>query len=160
MKKLLFILLILFASCNLGQEKKARQQKAQTYSEVTATSLVHFLSLLDDEEKLNLELMRHGFLKKMSGVYTSASLVSYNEPKHWIHTSNIPGFEFIIFSTVEVKRLDDLTDEIGGIKVLVKKSETEFTYHHKGYTYEVYRPKNGLNLALNELFSFSVKKSD
>ncbi len=130
---------------------------------ITAKLLIVLLENITNQEYITSELARHDFRKKFNGVYISNELLGVNEPKHWIHVTNMGALSSISISTADKENWERLLKELEAFSTPTpfedKISNKANRYIGQEYTFESYEPNNGINLARNELYQVFVLRT-
>lgn len=130
---------------------------------ITTKDLIALLNNIDNENYLAGKLDTLDFRKKFNGVYISNESVAVNEPKHWIHITNMGENSSVSISTVDKENWERLQKELESFSEPEpfedETSDKAVRYFGQNYIFETYEPKNGINLSLNELYQVYVLRT-
>ena len=168
MRHLIILLLTsasLLIACGDGNTsfKGQSRTKAEFDKNITTKDLIALFNNIDNEDYLTSKLDSHDFRKKFNGVYISNESVAANEPKHWIHVSNMGALSSVSISTADQENWERLLKELESFSEPepFEDGTSDITKRYIGqdYIFESYEPMNGINLSLNDLYQVFVFKN-
>lgn len=143
-RKVLFItwsLIALLSFCSL----------AKSETPIYLKDLKQMSANIRDVALNETKILSMGFQKKFNGTYISNVMLTAKKPKHWILTH-----VYLTFSTADKPSWDRIVNELKK-EGKPKKFDTGtsaigYRYSINKYNVEVYKPLNGVNLSLNNLY--------
>lgn len=144
MKKLIFAANILL--CILSSNVYA-----QTESPVHLKDLKQLSDHIDNIPLMEKKIFSMGYRKRFNGTYISNTMLTPKAPKHWLLTSLYMTYSTADKASWEVI-LDELKREGKPKKFNTGTSQIGYRYSLAKYTIETYKPLNGVNLNLNDLY--------
>ena len=172
-KALLILILIIIFNCKNENKSELNSKMTEIKTELTETKtdsteiqkeeirkintvkvedIEYILENLNDENKINEKITELDFKKKLNGIYISKLSEMNSKPISWITITNIGLNSMVSFKTSQEKYFNDLIDNIKSSQKTKEKRTNQFQTKliGKKYTYEIYKPKNGINTSMNE----------
>src|SRR5690606_38228713 len=170
-KAFFMIILIVFSNCKNQNKTELNSDMNKIETDLTETDsseikkeeirkintvkiedVEYILQNLDDETKVNEKITELDFKKKLNGIYISKLSDMNSKPISWITITNIGLSSMVSFNTSQEKYFDELIENIKSSQKTKEKRTNQFQTKliGKKYTYEIYKPKSGINTTMND----------
>lgn len=166
--KKIFLILILISFSNCKNQNKTEldsdineiktdstqiEKEVNKKTDTIKTEDIEYILLnLNDETKINEKITNLDFKKKFNSIYISKLSDMNSKPISWITITDLDLSSMVSFKTSEEKYFDDLIENVKSSQKSkeIKTNKFETKLIGDKYTYEIYKPKNGINTLLNE----------
>ena len=172
-KAILILILITFSNCKNENKTELNSKTTKIQTESTKTEsdsteikkeeikkintvkiedIEYILENINDDNKISEKISELDFKKKLNGIYISKLSEMNSKPISWITITNMGLGSMVSFKTSQVKYFDDLIENIKSTKKTkeIRTNQFQTKLIGKKYTYEIYKPKNGINTSMNE----------
>lgn len=135
---------------------------AQSEKPMGFKDLQQFLANINQTSLIETKLSAMGYHRKFNGIYISNTMLTPKKPKHWLHVNQLGSYSNITFATADKtsweRVLFELKKQAKPVKFDTGTSEIGYRYRFAGYEVKTYKPLNGVNLNLNNLYQVVVMK--